>query len=63
MPALYDPNILVFAFRGVPASIQWNSLREKAVDLERRFGLPFSRYVNRLRAMNRCTPEELLVAG
>jgi spermidine synthase len=63
MPALYDPNILVFAFRGVPPRIRWDLLREKAADLERRFGLPFIRYVNRLRDMNRCSAEELVLAG
>ncbi len=63
MPALYDPNILVFALRGVPPRIRWDFLREKAVDLERRFSLPFARYVNRLRDMNRCTAEALILAG
>ena len=63
MPALYDPNILVFAFKDVPARISWSSLRENAERLEARLELPFTRYVNRLRAMNRCTAEELIVAG
>ena len=63
MPALYDPNILAFALKGVPARIRWDVLKEKAIQLERRFGLPFARYVNRLRDMNRCTAEELILAG
>ena len=63
MPALYDPNILVFALKGVPARVAWAVLRERAERLEVRFGLPFTRYVSRLRAMNPCTPEELIVAG
>ena len=63
MPALYDPNILVFALKGVPARIRWDVLKEKAMQLERRFGLPFARYVNRLRDMNRCTSDELILAG
>ena len=63
MPALYDPNILVFAFRGVPPTVAWSALRERAEDLEARHGLPFTRYVNRLRAMNRCTADELIIAG
>jgi spermidine synthase len=53
MPALYDPNILVFALRGGPTSIEWATLRRHAQRLEARYGLPFTRYVPKLRAMNR----------
>jgi spermidine synthase len=63
MPALYDPNILVFAFKGVEPSIAWTSLRARAEKLEARYGLPFGRYVSKLRHMNRCTPEALLING
>ena len=61
LPALYDPNILVFAFRGVPPSMAWDALRRRAEALEARLGLPFPRYVSRLRAMNPSTDEALLV--
>jgi spermidine synthase len=63
MPALYDPNILVFALKGVSNRIAFDELRKRAGELETRYALPFSRYVNRLRAMNPCTAEELIVAG
>ena len=63
MPALYDPNILAFAFRGAPPVIEWQALRRRAEKLEARYGLPFSRYVSKLRGMNRCTPEALLIHG
>ena len=63
MPALYDPNILVFALKGGPAQVRWDALRSRAEGLEARLGLPFTRYVNRLRAMNRCTADELVIAG
>jgi spermidine synthase len=63
MPALYDPNILAFAFRGAPASLPWSTLRGRAEKLEARYGLPFTRYVPKLRSMNRCTPEALKVHG
>ena len=63
MPALYDPNILVFAFKGVGKSIAWSTLRQRAERLETRYGLPFGRYVSKLRAMNRCTPQALLLDG
>jgi len=63
MPALYDPNILVFALKGAPGRIPWSGLKQTAQHLETRFGLPFTRYVSRLRSMNRCTAEELIIAG
>jgi spermidine synthase len=63
MPALYDPNILVFALKGAPARMAFRELKARAEQLETRLGLPFGRYVNRLRAMNHCTAEELIIAG
>jgi spermidine synthase len=63
MPALYDPNILVFALKGMPAQIEWRELRSRAEKLEARLGLPFTRYLPRLRGMNRCTREALILAG
>ena len=62
MPALYDPNIIVFALKGAAKAFGWNDLRFTAAALESRYGLPFPRYVSRLRAMNRCTPDALLVS-
>ena len=61
MPALYDPNIAVFAFRGLAPSIAWRELRNRAERLEADLGLPFTRYVPRLRAMNRCTSTDLII--
>jgi spermidine synthase len=63
LPALYDPNILVFAFRGAPPEIAWSTLRSRAEKLEARYGLPFTRYVPKLRSMNRCTPQALAIHG
>jgi spermidine synthase len=63
VPALYDPNIIAFAFRGAPPSIAWSTLRSRAEKLEARYGLPFTRYVSRLRSMNRATAQELVIAG
>jgi spermidine synthase len=63
LPALYDPNILVFALKGAPSSVRWDELRRRAQKLEARYGLPFSRYVAKLRHLNRCTAEELLLHG
>jgi spermidine synthase len=62
MPALYDPNIIAFALRGIEKSISWSELRARAESLEARLGLPFTRYVARLRAMNRSTASELIIS-
>ena len=62
MPALYDPNIVAFALKGMPGSISWNELRERAVRFETKLGLPFMRYVSRLRAMNRWTASDLIIS-
>jgi spermidine synthase len=63
MPALYDPNLLVFALKGGPPSVEWSALRRRAERLESRLGLPFTRYVSRLRAMNRSTPRDLIIGA
>ena len=63
MPALYDPNLLVFAFRGAPPEVPWSTLRGRAEKLEARYELPFTRYVSKLRSMNRATPQALLIHG
>jgi spermidine synthase len=62
MPALYDPNILAFALKGMQPGISWSTLRARAEQLESRLGLPFTRYVPRLRAMNRSTATDLIIA-
>lgn len=53
LPALTDPNVIAFAFKGVAAKISWKVLRMRARRLEGAFGLPFPRYVERLKKMNR----------
>jgi spermidine synthase len=62
MPALYDPNIIAFALKGVEASVAWAALRTRAEKLESQYGLPFTRYVSRLRAMNRWNAAELIIS-
>jgi spermidine synthase len=59
--SLRDPNIVVMGFKGAPAAMEWNVLRARATDLEKRYDLPFPRYVERLRAMNRWTRDELFI--
>lgn len=62
LPALLDPNILVFALRGAPPRLAWTALRARAARLEQRLGLPFSRYLNALKRMNPYTDEALQIA-
>jgi spermidine synthase len=59
--SLRDPNIVVIGLKGVPASIPWRELRERAVALSRQYELPFPRYVERLRSMNRWNAEALYI--
>ena len=61
--ALRDPNIVVIGLKGAPPGLAWRELRARAAALEKRYGLPFPRYVERLRAMNRWTKDALLVAA
>jgi spermidine synthase len=63
MHALYDPNIVALALKGLPPRFEFDELLRRAGRLEARLGLPFTRYVSRLRGMNRCTSRELIVAG
>jgi spermidine synthase len=63
LPALYDPNVIAFAFRGAPAAIDWRSLRAHAEKLEAHYGLPFTRYVSKLRGRNRSRAGSLLIHG
>ena len=52
LPAPRDPNIIVLALKGAPPVVPWRDLRQDAQRLEVRYGLPFPRYVERLRRMN-----------
>ncbi|MBV8032649.1 MAG: fused MFS/spermidine synthase [Betaproteobacteria bacterium] len=61
MKALYDPNIAVFALKGLPSRMAWEDLRLRAARLESLLGLPFTRYLSRLRGMNPCTSTELIL--
>ena len=60
--ALYDPNLIVMGLKGMPREVGWRTLVERAEELQRRFGLPFPKYVSRLRGMNRATRGALLLA-
>ena len=53
LPALYDPNVIVLALKGTPRAIEWDLLYRRAHALEKRYGIPYPRYVPRLKRMNR----------
>ena len=63
MRALHDPNVIAIALKGLPARVAWRPLRERAAQLESRLGLPFARYLTRLKAMNAFTSSELIIAA
>ena len=50
MRALYDPNIIAFAFKGAPREPDWDDIRRRAGTLQARLGLPFRKYAARLRS-------------
>lgn len=60
--SLRDPNIVVLALKGGPAAVGWRTLRTSARGLEKKYGLPFRRYVERLRTMNRWSADALHIA-
>ena len=62
LPAPRDPNVVVIGLKGAPAELRWDELRARAAAEERRHGLPFARYVERLRRMNRFNAEGLQLA-
>ncbi|HLX81552.1 MAG TPA: fused MFS/spermidine synthase [Burkholderiales bacterium] len=61
--SLRDPNIVVLGLKGAPASLEWDVLRARAAALEKSYRLPFPRYVERLRTMNRWTADELVIGA
>jgi spermidine synthase len=61
LPALTDPNVIVLALKDAPPSVPWGELARRAHALERRFGLPFARYVPRLKRMNRFDAGALII--
>ena len=63
LPALYDPNVIVIALKGAPPSMPWDLLIRRAHALEKRYGIPYPRYLPRLKRMNRHDARDLIIAG
>ena len=62
LPALTDPNVIVIALKGAPRAIEWDALVGRAHALEKRYGIPYPRYVPRLKRMNRHDARDLIIA-
>jgi spermidine synthase len=63
LPSSYDPNVIAFALKGISGPFAWRELRSRAGRLEARYGLPFRRFVNGFKRMNRSTSEALLTGA
>jgi spermidine synthase len=63
LPALYDPNVIVVALKGAPSAIAWDTLDVRAQALERRFGIPYPRYLPRFKRMNRYDAQQLFIVA
>jgi hypothetical protein len=62
LPALYDPNVIVLALKGAPSSVSWDELQRRATAREKRYGIPYPRYLPRFKRMNRVDAERLYLA-
>jgi len=63
LPALSDPNLIALALKGAPRAFEWELLRRRALKLEERYALPFPRYVEALKRMNRHTAQHLVLTA
>lgn len=61
LPAEKPGNIIVFGFRDAPGNPHWHDLTPKALELEARYGLEFTKFVRSLRKMNRCDEQRLYI--
>ncbi len=61
VPALQKGNIIVLAFKRLPARLRWEELRERARLLQARYGLEFLRFVEGMKRLNPHTDKRLLI--
>jgi spermidine synthase len=59
LPAEKPGNIIVLGFRHSPGVLRWDALAQRALELERQYGLEFPRFVTGLRKMNRHDKDHL----
>jgi spermidine synthase len=61
LPAGKPGNIAAFAFKRSPGKPKWSELRARAAELEARYGLEFTRFVEEFPLMNPHDEERLLI--
>lgn len=61
LPAGDRSNVIAFAFQRSPNMPKWDDLRERARELERRYGIEFLRFVDGLRKLNLHNDRRLLI--
>ena len=61
LPAEKPGNVIVFGFRSTPAKAEWLALWQRAAALDTLYGLPFTRFVEGLRKMNKHDAKYLLI--
>ena len=61
VPAQQKGNIIVLAFKRRPAQSRWDELRDRARELEARYGLEFLRFVEVMKRLNPHTEKRLLI--
>ncbi|WP_028536099.1 polyamine aminopropyltransferase [Paludibacterium yongneupense] len=61
LPAVSHGNVAVMAFRDTPQIARWDALERRADELERRFGLEFGDFVERLKIANQHNGSRLLL--
>jgi spermidine synthase len=62
LPALTDPNVIVIALKGAPPALAWDVLYGRAHALQKRYGIPYPRYLPRFKRMNRHDARQLFIA-
>jgi spermidine synthase len=63
LPAEKPGNIVVLGFRGAAGPFSWDALSARAAALQARYELPFTRFVEALRRMNRHDESFLFITG
>ncbi|HTS54737.1 MAG TPA: polyamine aminopropyltransferase [Burkholderiales bacterium] len=61
VPALQKGNVIVLAFKRLPARVHWDELRVRARLLQARYGLEFLRFVEGMKRVNPHTDKRLLI--
>lgn len=61
LPTEKHGNIVVFGFKHSPGNPRWDDLRQRAKELEQKYGLEFLKFVEGLRSLNAHTEKRLLI--